>query len=192
MVIASLTSKIDWFEVVQLLALLVALVAILLDVRHAWGNANWAIDDADPFMRRLGPVQFGVATMQLAVALVLLLMVVALMQVPSALQQEGASSLDVLVAVVQRWGGTLVALFLLLIVLANRWVRRYAANRPALATDALAQGRRLEGALAENTAISTEARDRATEAFAEANTVNTKIERLGLDAQAARDVERPA
>lgn len=177
---ASVTPTIDWFEVVQFVALLAALGAVVADVRHAWGNAQWAIDDADPFMRRLGPVQFGVATLQLAIVLLLLGMVVALMQTASPLQSDAVDGLGLLVAVVQRWGGTLVALFLLLIALANRWVRRYAADRPALATDALEQGRRLEGALAENTALTKDAAEKATEAYHEANTVNLAIARLGL------------
>ena len=180
---ATLTPTVDLFEALQFIALLVALVAVVADLRDAWGNAQWAIDDGDAFMRRLGPWQFVAAVLQLVVVAVLFLMVVGLMQIPSVLQRDETPTLDVMVAVTQRVGGTLVAVCITLMVLGNRWVRRYATYHRHDAD----QGARLEAALAENTALTREASVRATDAYHEANTVNEKLARVGEDQRAQAD-----
>lgn len=200
----SLTPTIDVFEVaLAVLLVLLGLPAAVYNVREAWGEKEWALDDPDPSMRRLGVSRFDNARLLLlAVALITLGTVSALM-VPSVLalaNPSGVDFQDVLNAVLQR-----VVYIGVVLCLTYKCVndavwrrdidrRRKAGERrtdPVVdAAAAVSLGARLEEALAANTAITTDARDRATEAYEEANTVNQKIERLGIAAEAERARER--
>lgn len=199
----AITPTVDVFELVLALVLvLLALPTSIYNVREAWGEKEWALDDPDPAIRRLGINRFDNARLLLLAVVFVALGTLSALLVPSALQLAAPATADfqdMLNAVLQRVVYIVVVLCLTYKCVNDavwrRDVDRRRRQRPRAdptkdAAAAVALGERLEVSLAANTAISTEARDRATEAYAEANTVNQKIERLGIAAEAERATER--
>lgn len=203
MTFAALTPTIDLFEAILLVILVVvAIPAGTYNVRESWKEKEWAIDDPDPSMRRLGINRYDNARLLFLALLLVLLGNISALTVPSALQWDSGivdrDFSDVFNAVVQRLIYIGVTLCITYKAVNDAvWRRDTDRRRRQPRTDpkkdavaAVALGDRLEAAVAQNTALTTEARDRATEAYAEANTVNQKIERLGITAEAERAVER--
>jgi hypothetical protein len=199
----SLTPTVDVFEaVLAVLLVLLGLPTAVYNVREAWAEKEWAIDDPDPAIRRLGLNRFDNARLLLLAMALIALGTLSALLVPSALQLAGGGTpdfQDVLNAVLQRvvYIGVVLCVAYKAIndAVWRRDVDRRRRQRPRTdptkdAATAVALGERLEASLAANTALTAEARDRATEAYAEANTVNLKIEKLGIAAEAERAVER--
>lgn len=102
----SLTPTVDIFELV-LAVVLVALAfpAALYNVREAWGEKEWAIDDPDPAMRRLGINRYDNARLLLLAVCFIALGDLSALLVPSALQLATPATVDfqdLLNAVLQR------------------------------------------------------------------------------------------
>lgn len=102
----SITPTVDIFEaLLTLLLVFVGLPAAVYNVRESWGEKEWAIDDPDPSMRRLGLNRFDNARLLLLAVVLIALGTASGLLVPSAIQLQAAAALDfqdVLNAVAQR------------------------------------------------------------------------------------------
>lgn len=199
----SLTTTVDVFELALAVVLVIlALPASAYNVREAWGEKEWAIDDPDPAIRRLGLNRYDNARLLFLAVVLIGLGDLSSLLVPSPLQLANPATVDfqdVLNAVLQRivYIGVVLCITYKAIndAVWRRDVDRRRKQKPrtdptANAARAVALGERIEASLAENTALTTDARDRAAAAYEEANTVNLKIERLGITAEAERAAER--
>jgi hypothetical protein len=208
-----LTPTIDIFEVFIVIALAVGIPMSIYNVREAWAEKEWAVDDPDPAIRRLGFNRWENAQNLMMAMFVITFMTISSLMVPSAIQSANPNVVDfqdVMNAFIQRIGVVMVVLFLTRKCINDAIWRRDVDRRRKAGTgmvsvalasiDAVASdvikaanlGTRLESALAENTAITEDARDRAKEAYAEANTLNQKIATLSqaqVDLSEQRDVD---
>jgi hypothetical protein len=204
---AALSPTVDALEAARAVLVLVALAVVVFNLRAAWGEMDWALDDADPTMRRLGPSRYANAVFLLAVVLFLALGAFTSLFTPSPIQSS-EDTLAVVDSINQRVTTITALVFVTLMGLNDAWWRydagRRRAGRDVALADAVGMAEHLEHALAEhkaaieeataaverNIVLTADARDRASAAYEEANTVNQKIERLGIAAEAERGVER--
>ncbi len=202
-----LTPTVDIFEVFIVLTLVVGVPMSIYNVREAWAEKEWAVDDPDPAIRRLGFNRWENAQNLMLAMFTIAFMTLSALLVPSAIQVANPNLVDfqdVMNAFIQRIGLVFIVLFLTRKCINDAIWRRDVDRRrragagmgsvaiaPAAAVASAAA--RLEKAVAENTAITADARDRAAEAFKEANAVNLKIARLGqaqVDMSAQQEDDR--
>lgn len=126
----ALTPTADAFEAVRLVLALVALAVAVFNLREAWGEMDWALDDPDPTMRRLGPSRYANAMFLLVAVLFLLLAAVTSLLVPSPLHAQQEDALGVVVDGINQRVCTVAALvFLTLIGVNDAWWRHDADRR---------------------------------------------------------------
>lgn len=102
----SITPTVDVFELVlAVLLVLVGLPAVVYNVREAWAEKEWALDDPDPAIRRLGINRYDNARLLFLAVVLIALGNLSSLLVPSVLQLSSVPSVDfqdVLNAVLQR------------------------------------------------------------------------------------------
>ena len=107
---------VDIFELVlALILVLFALPAGIYNVREAWNEKEWAIDDLDPAMRRLGVYRYDNARLLLLSIILIAAGNFSALLVPSVLQLAATPTVDfqdILNAVLQRIVYILVVLCL--------------------------------------------------------------------------------
>lgn len=194
---ASVTPTIDVFEIVlALLAVLVALPMTAYNLRAGWGEMQWAIDDPDPTMRRLGAQRFFNGLLLFLIVLAITLATFSGFMVPSSIQNM-ESITDVVNALVQRTVFIAVVVCIVLKSLSDAWWRQDAdgrrTERKETLADAAKVAKHLEDALHQhqialehNIALTEDARDRASKAYEVANTVNEKLAGIGLRVEAGQ------
>lgn len=127
---ASVSPTVDALEAVRVALVLVALAVAVLNLRAAWGEMDWALDDADPTMRRLGPSRYANAVFLVGVVLFLSLGAFTSLLTPSPIQSS-EDTLPVVDAINQRVTTIGALVFVTLMGLNDAWWRRDAARRRA-------------------------------------------------------------
>jgi hypothetical protein len=201
---SNLMETVDALEAVRLVVILAAVVLLAVNLRLGWDEADWAIDDQDPTVRRLGPSRLANAALMLLAILFLILDAFSSLSVHSPIQTRESTEL-VVDALNQRIATVGAVACLVLMGLNDAWWRRDAGRRRGserlsqsdrLVRDtaaAVGLGHRLEEAVAEvqkaveaNQAATAEAKAQATAAFEVANTINEKLVAEGVSAAADR------
>lgn len=128
----ALTPTVDVFEVLIVVALLVGVPAAFYNAREAWGEKEWAIDDPDPAMRRLGENRWDNARSLFLAMLTVAVLALSSLLVPSATQMAVPGTLDfqdMLNGVLQRVGLVFVVVFLTHKCVNDAVWRRYVDRR---------------------------------------------------------------
>lgn len=92
----SLSPTVDVFELVlAVLLVLVGLPAVVYNLRESWAEKEWALDDPDPAIRRLGINRYDNARLLFLAVVLIALGTLSSLLVPSVLQLSGAPVLDI-------------------------------------------------------------------------------------------------
>lgn len=120
---------VDVFEVLIVVALLVAIPYDLYNTREAWLEKERFLDDADPTLRRLGECRWENTQLRLTALVTIAIVTLSAVLVPSPLQMAAPLTLDfqdILNSFLQRIGLLLVVLYLTRKAVNDAIWRRYA------------------------------------------------------------------